>query len=234
MALQRSIGRFRRGSRDAGPPSAFALLLVAPLAQTPAPAGLDPAVVRADLGDWGFWLILLIAVAFGAAGGVVYELLVLQGNVELPHRAKPGEFEERPAHALPGNLLDLGIWARVIIGGLAALAALLVVSPAGTIRLIATSVVAGSAGSAIFRSLQDRMIAALSQKDAAETRERARRQSTKVAEARRAMAGLRRQIGAGVPGAESFGPSRGGAMGAEEAEEVERLLTEAEGIGETI
>jgi hypothetical protein len=208
-------------------------------AQTPAPSptGLDPAFVRADLSDWGFWLTLIVAVLFGAAGGVVYELLILQGNVELPHRPTEDEFAESPTHAVAKHLLDLGIWARVIIGALAALAALLVVSPSSTLRLVATSIVAGSAGTAVFRSVQDRLLAALAQREAAETREKAKKQAAKVVEAKRATSALKQKItaAAGSVAGESFGAGPGGpGLGPDEVTEVERLLSEAEGISETI
>lgn len=201
---------------------------------SPTPTGLDTALVKADLASGGFWLTLLVALVFGAAGGVVYELLILQGNIELPHRPVEGEFTERPSHAVAAHMLDLGIWARVVIGSLAALAALLVVSPTNTLRLIATSIVAGSAGTAVFRSVQDRLLAALAQKDAAETKERARKQTAKVAAAKQRLQEHAAAVGAGG-GAESFevGGDRGPGPPAAFAE-VERLLAEAEGIGETI
>ncbi|MGA9755027.1 MAG: hypothetical protein WBV23_07775, partial [Desulfobaccales bacterium] len=100
-------------------------------------------------------------------GGIVYELLILQGNIELPHKPDQDEITEKFPYAIPKFLFDLGIFARVIIGAAAALAALLVLTPTTATTLLATSLVAGSAGTSVFRSIQDRLLAALAQKDAA-------------------------------------------------------------------
>jgi hypothetical protein len=113
---------------------------------TPAPtSGFDPAPVVRGLGDPAFWVALLVTLVAGAIGGIVYELLILQGNLELPHKPTEEEVVEQYPYAVVKNLYDLGIWARVIIGALAAVAALLVLAPSTTFGLLATAVVAGPA-----------------------------------------------------------------------------------------
>ena len=91
---------------------------------------LNAANLVAGFGDGRFWLALLATVISGAVGGLVYELLILQGNLELPHKPAKGESTDVASYALAKNMIDLGIWARVIIGGLGAVAALLVLRPA--------------------------------------------------------------------------------------------------------
>lgn len=109
------------------------------------------------------WDVVGIAALFGAVGGVVYELTVLQGNVEWPHRTRADELPKTGyAHAGKGHLYDLGIFARIFIGAAAALIVFWAIPvPEPGIHLIAIGLVAGSTGTAIFRSLQDRLLAAV-------------------------------------------------------------------------
>jgi hypothetical protein len=130
-----------------------------------------------------FWRTLVIALIAGACGGVVYELIILQGNIELPHRPKDTEASEKYRYAIIKHMYDLGIFARVIIGALAGVIVLLVFSPSTILGLVAISVTAGSAGIAVFNSIQDRLMAALSQRDATETRNRSRQGKAKLSEA---------------------------------------------------
>lgn len=114
---------------------------------------------------------LLITLVGGCLGGIVYELLSLQGNVELPHRyqtdeASPDNEFRIAGYAIAGNLYDLGMMARIFIGGMSALAALLLVTPADIFKLLATSLVAGSAGASIFDMLRARLTATVAQADA--------------------------------------------------------------------
>jgi len=105
------------------------------------------------------WADLALVALFGALGGVVYELIALQGNVEWPHKTKKEELPEAGyGYAKFGHLFDLGIVARLVIGAAAAVVVFWVLPRE---HLVAVSIVAGSAGTAVFRSLQDRMLAAL-------------------------------------------------------------------------
>lgn len=53
---------------------------------TPTPEGFQPSTVVKDLSSSAFWMALLVSLVAGAIGGVVYELLILHGNVERPHK----------------------------------------------------------------------------------------------------------------------------------------------------
>jgi hypothetical protein len=148
------------------------LLAVAPLAlaQTPDPArpptpvptsagivtaptgGLDTKSLADTMAQGDFRLVLVLTLIFGGLGGLVYELMVLQGSVEQPHRVKDG-----------GWVYDLGVIGRMLMGALAAVAALYVISPADAYKLVAVSVVAGASASAIFKSLQARVEAMVAQ-----------------------------------------------------------------------
>ena len=207
-------------------------------AQTPTSAPvseMDPASVVGDLGSWEFWVALLVTLVAGAVGGVVYELLILQGNLELPHKPTDEEISEQYPYAVVKNLYDLGIWARVIIGALAAVAALLVLAPSSAFGLLATAVVAGSAGTAVFRSLQDRLSVAMAQQDAANTRAVAQQQDAKVNEALAAFAELKGNLvetATSPPGARTltFGAGAAASLDLDDLDRVERLLSEARGI----
>jgi hypothetical protein len=107
---------------------------------------------------------LLIVGACGGIGGVIYELVALQGNIEWPHLPSANETPEGGyVLAKVNHLFDLGILARVIIGAAAAVVIYWAIPIEDGVRLVAVSVVAGSAGTAVFRSLQDRLLAALNQ-----------------------------------------------------------------------
>lgn len=221
---------------------AVSLIATAAHAQEPTPAptsGFDPAPVAAGFTDPAFWVALLATLVAGAVGGIVYELLILQGNLELPHRPTEEEVAEKYPYAIVKNLYDLGIWARVIIGALAAIAALFVLSPSTTFGLLATAVVAGSAGTSVFRSMQDRLSAAMAQKDAADTRAKADKQGAKVDEAMEAFANLKNRLveaSTSPAGARTlaFEAGAGVALHLEDLDKVERLLSEAKGIHEGI
>ena len=221
---------------------AVSLIATGAHAQTPTPAPvstpvpeMDPVSVVQDLGSWQFWVALLVTLIAGAVGGVVYELLILQGNLELPHKPTAEEVTEQYPYAIVKNLYDLGIWARIIIGALAAVAALLVLAPSTGFGLLATAVVAGSAGTAVFRSLQDRLSVAIAQQDAANTRAVAQQQDAKVNEALAAFAELKGKLvetATSPPGARSltFDAGSGASLDLDDLDKVERLLSEAKGI----
>jgi hypothetical protein len=217
------------------------LLVTTASAQEPTPTptpGINPSSIAVGFGDPSFWVALLATVIAGALGGVVYELLILQGNIELPHKLTDEEVAEKPQYAIGKYMFDLGIWARVIIGALAAIAALLVLSPSTAFELLATAVIAGSAGTAIFRSMQDRLLAAIALKDAADTKAQAEKQNAKIEEAAGAFTDLKNKLVAASTspaGTRSMVLQVGtGTMtlDPEDLDRVEKLLSEATGIHE--
>jgi hypothetical protein len=114
-------------------------------------------------------LVVLLTIFCGGLGGFVFELLNLQGNIEKPHKPSEDDLAAKLAYASPKNVIDLGVWARIIIGAAAAPPAMLFLRPESAFALLAMSVVAGSAGTAIFRSLQERVQAAIAHKEKDET-----------------------------------------------------------------
>ncbi|WP_377476118.1 MAG: hypothetical protein P2A85_25460 [Microcoleus anatoxicus] len=114
------------------------------------------------------YVVLLVTLIAGGVGGIVFELLNLQGNIELTHAPTEDEFAAKLAYATPKNVTDLGIFARIIIGACAAVPAMVVIEPASVLSLLAMSLLAGSAGTAVFRSLQDRFLLAITQQEAKE------------------------------------------------------------------
>lgn len=202
---------------------------------TPTPSGLQPSVITGELAEPAFWLTLLLTLVAGAIGGVVYELLILQGNIERPHKLTEKEVAEGFPYAMVGYLFDLGIWARVIIGALAAVAALLVLSPPTAFGLLATAVVAGSAGTSVFRSLQDRLTAAMAQRDTAETKNDARALAAKVDETARAFEALKGKVlraSTSPAGLTTLQFESGAALDMGDLTQVERLLSQAAGMQE--
>ena len=114
------------------------------------------------------YVVLLVTLIAGGVGGIVFELLNLQGNIERPHAPSEDELAAKLAYASPENVIDLGIFARIIIGAFAAVPAMVVIEPASVLSLLAMSLLAGSAGTAVFRSLQDRFLIAITQQEASE------------------------------------------------------------------
>ncbi len=117
-----------------------------------------------ELKNVNFWIVVGVTAAFGALGGFVYELLALHGMIERAHTPEEREVENFP-HAIHKFVYDLGIWGRLIIGGLAAVVALWVIEPKDTFAWLAIAIVAGSAGISVFRSMQDRLLAVLKAKE---------------------------------------------------------------------
>lgn len=193
----------------------------------------EPRMFGEALAGLALWLGLLITLIAGAVGGVVYELLILQGNIELPHKLTSAEAVDNP-HAVAQFMYDLGIWARIIIGASAALAALLVIDPETIYKLIASALIAGSAGTSIFRSLQDRLLAALAQKDVAELRAVNQELGTVVEETRDAFGELKSAIRATPPppSARAMSPASASVIDLTLVDKVEQLLNEAKGISQ--
>ena len=137
-------------------------------------SAVDVAAISKGLADPALWRTILFALIAGALGGVVYELILLQGRLELPHKVTPEEMEGLPPKSVATFLYDIGVFARIIIGALAAIAAVMVMAPATTFSMIAISVVAGSAGTSIFRSVQDRILAGIAQQQADKMKSKAK------------------------------------------------------------
>jgi hypothetical protein len=172
----------------------------------------------ATTGD--YLLMVLIAALGGLVGGLAAELL-------LSRDGQTGAFE------LPGRrtgLFDLGGFATLVVGAVAGVAILLVLPATNTVvttaadgstttaasfdlvRLVATTLVAGSAGGSVLTALQSRVTAAINearvefvratgQEQVDRVRDAAVRQLGAMAESRgTAPAGARsRSIGAGAP-----------------------------------
>jgi hypothetical protein len=120
---------------------------------------LNTVVVSQGLTEPNLWIILGMCALFGGIGGVVAELLSLRGHIEIPHRVKPRARTTRPSRlADPRNEIDLGIFARMMLGAAAALALLAIVSPSAAAALIVNSLIAGSAATAVLRLVQGRLL----------------------------------------------------------------------------
>lgn len=121
---------------------------------------------------WEYLGIFGLAAGLGGIGGLANELMQNRrgqtGQVERPRRLK-------------GPYRDLGVWANVIIGGIAALAALWVFPPettidaAGTttkydiIKVVGLSLVIGSAGGTFLSAMQARARALVKEQEAEQT-----------------------------------------------------------------
>lgn len=197
------------------------------------PTDLDITALASGFYDPEFWVTILATLIAGAAGGVVYELLTLQGNIEKPHMMKENENEKLFSSAIAQFCFDLGIWARVIIGAFAALSVLFVFSPPTTMALISMAVIAGSAGSAIFGALQERLIALLAMQSELDHRKKSGIAEDKVIEASAKLVDekKRRLNILGQPNLAQLTPED---LGLDEFDSIERLLNEAKGIFEAI
>jgi hypothetical protein len=129
-------------------------------------------------GFWDYFDLFVLAAVLGAFGGLAYELMQTRrgqtGQVEVPH-AVPG-----------GRYRDWGLWANVIIGAIAALAALWVFPPAirtsvdaagkavskteyDVIKVVGLSLIIGSAGSSFLSAMQARALALVKDQEAKQT-----------------------------------------------------------------
>jgi len=136
-----------------------------------------------------FYVVLLVMLIAGGIGGIIFELLNLQGNIELPHAPTEDNWAAELAYATPPNVIDLGIFARIIIGGFAAVPTMVFIEPESVLILLAMSLVAGSAGTAVFRSLQDRLLIAITHQEASE-KKRKIKQKNNIAKMDKAIAAV--------------------------------------------
>ena len=141
-----------------------------------------------------FYVVLLVTLIAGGIGGIIFELLNLQGNIERPHAPTEDELAAELAYATPENVIDLGIFARIIIGALAAVPAMAYIEPKTVLTLLAMSLLAGSARTAVFRSLQDRFLIAITQQEASEKKRKIRRKNAKIDKAIAAVETLQEEV----------------------------------------
>jgi hypothetical protein len=119
---------------------------------------LNASIVAGGFFEQSLWLTLGMAALFGALGGVVAELMSLHGRIELPHRVKRGRYVRRSRLADPHYEIDLGLFSRMLLGAAAALALISIYTPGNAIALLVNSLIAGSAGTFVFRVVQGRML----------------------------------------------------------------------------
>jgi len=139
-------------------------------------------------GFWDYLELFALAAGLGGVGGLAYELMQARrgqtGQVEFPHLVKGGRYR------------DWGVWANVIIGAIAAIAAVAAlwvfppqigptVDAAGKvvattqydiIKVVGLSLIIGSAGSSFLSAMQARALALLKDQEAKQTRKVAEEQ----------------------------------------------------------
>ena len=119
-----------------------------------------------------------LAALLGGLGGLGYELMQARrgqtGMVEMPHSTRGGRYR------------DWGVWANIVIGAIAALAALWIFPPeikttvnaAGksvttteydVIKVVGLSLIVGSAGSSFLSAMQARALALVKDQEAKQT-----------------------------------------------------------------
>lgn len=122
--------------------------------------------------------LFLTAALLGAVGGIAFELLQTRGRVT-------GALERPRWKAYNGRYIDLGWISSVIVGAVAALVVLYLFPPEVTqtvengvtvearsyeiVKLVALSLIAGSAGRAILTAAQTRVQATLTEQRVSET-----------------------------------------------------------------
>lgn len=130
-------------------------------------------------GFWSYVQLYAIATVMGAAGGVAFELLQVRGKdtgtLEMPRRLNGGE------------LVDLGWVASILVGAVAAVAVLYVFPPIiqfnvggpngadpverySIVKLVALSLIAGSAGRSVLTAMQGRILARVNEQKVESTR----------------------------------------------------------------
>ena len=181
------------------------------------------------------YVVLLVTLIAGGVGGIVFELLNLQGNIELPHAPTEDDFAAELAYATPPNVIDLGIFARIIIGALAAVPAMAYIGPTSVLTLLAMSLLAGSAGTAVFRSLQDRFLLAITQQEANEKKRKIRRKnnSVKIDKANAAFENLQEEVekkSESPEGRTDLIIPAGTVLDRSRFEEVRKLLSQVTGV----
>ncbi|HET6314341.1 MAG TPA: hypothetical protein VFH60_10915, partial [Chloroflexia bacterium] len=139
------------------------------------------------------------------------------------------EFPEKLPHAVSRHVFDLGIVSRIIVGAVAAVAALLVLSPRTGFGLVATALIAGSAGTSILRSLQDRITAALAVGEVNQARENGAKAEEVIDQVRARLEEAQARASASLS-AESSAAARG----VPALDDIQSLLGEAKGLARSI
>ncbi|WP_445249442.1 hypothetical protein [Microcoleus sp. OTE_8_concoct_300] len=157
---------------------------------------VEKILISKSLDNPKFYVVLLVMLIAGGVGGIVFELLNLQGNIERPHAPTEDDFAAELAYATPPNVIDLGIFARIIIGACAAVPAMAYIEPKTVLTLLAMSLLAGSTGTAVFRSLQDRFLIAITQQEASEKKRKIKRKNNiaKIDKALAAVETLQKEV----------------------------------------
>ncbi|MEH1945968.1 MAG: hypothetical protein V7K77_03100 [Nostoc sp.] len=127
--------------------------------------GIINGLSSTELVNWDISVALFLTLLGGAFGGLIFELINLKGNIEWPHKPTEDEVATKLAYATPKNVCDWGVFSRILIGVAAAPGAMLFFHPETTFSLIAMSIVAGSIGSSVFESLQNRLLIGIAQKE---------------------------------------------------------------------
>ncbi|WP_293352203.1 MULTISPECIES: hypothetical protein [unclassified Microcoleus] len=182
-----------------------------------------------------FYVVLLVTVIAGGVGGIVFELLNLQGNIERPHAPSEDELAAKLAYASVENVIDLGIFARIIIGASAAVPAMVFIKPDSVLLLLAMSLVAGSAGTAVFRSLQERLLIAITQQEASEQKRRIKQKNNnaKMDKAIAAVETLEKEVekkSDSPEGTTNLIISEGTVLNRSRFEEVRKVLSQVKGV----
>ncbi|WP_293155958.1 hypothetical protein [Microcoleus sp. bin48.metabat.b7b8b9.023] len=182
-----------------------------------------------------FYVVLLVTVIAGGVGGIVFELLNLQGNIERPHAPSEDELAAKLAYASVENVIDLGIFARIIIGASAAVPAMVFIKPDSVLLLLAMSLVAGSAGTAVFRSLQERLLIAITQQEASEQKRRIKQKNNnaKMDKAIAAVETLEKEVekkSDSPEGTTNLIISEGTVLNRSHFEEVRKILLQVTGV----
>lgn len=184
-------------------------------------------------GTGDYLLVIAIAGASGLVGGLAAELLLnrdgVTGAFELPGRRK-------------GGLFDLGGFSSLVVGVVAGVAILLVMPPAtmstsaadGSVtsayeplRLVATSLVAGSAGGSVLTALQARVTAAINAARVEFVRARAEDEVDRVRDVAKGQLEEAVRKAAGAPAAGARARGIGGEAGVSPVEDVLQAATRA-------
>ena len=99
--------------------------------------------------------------------------VVLQGNIEMPHKFSVGGSVEKFPHAISRYMYDLGFVARIIIGALAASPLGWRLTPRTPLLSFGNGHVAVPQARPSLRSASRRLLAAIAVKEAAETKAKA-------------------------------------------------------------
>lgn len=198
------------------------------LAQSTA-VGVDDLVGQA-------WLFLWVFL-FGLIGGFVSELLTLRGGVERPHWTEADEVPDGLQDAVARHVLDLGVLARLFIGGCAALLVLWVLDldEESAKALVGGSILAGAAGGAVFQSLRGRLEAALAAQELAQNRVIVSQLANKVEELAETKGELQRKIATesvSPVGTRAFSFSAPVELDLPELEKLDVLVGEARALSE--